>query len=306
MNDFVAAFSATAYSDQAQEWLRSQAGLDWRAAGLQDFDDWDQAITTVARLIASSSAPMALMLGPRGVLLANEIASRMVAETTGLVNGRSVLDVLPQSASFFTAVLAQVLSGQSLSFRELPTRLMVDGAPRTHWLNLDFTPISGDDGTIQAVLGAASDLTAFVQRIRGLSNSEQRLRLALEGSGMVGIWTLDVANRTSTADASVARIYGLPVEDCAKGVPDSRFLQSVHPDDRDSVGAALSEAIKSGLPYRKRYRVIDEDDRIRWVITSAKPARNDEGKVAWLLGVVIDVTDQMETCLLYTSPSPRD
>lgn len=295
MNDFVAAFSATAYSDQAQEWLRSQAGLDWRAAGLQDFDDWDQAITTVARLIASSSAPMALMLGPRGVLLANEIASRMVAETTGLVNGRSVLDVLPQSASFFTAVLAQVLSGQSLSFRELPTRLIVDGAPRTHWLNLDFTPVSGDDGTIQAVLGAASDLTAFVQRIRGLSNSEQRLRLALEGSGMVGIWTLDVANRTSTADASVARIYGLPVEDCAKGVPDSRFLQSVHPDDRDSVGAALSEAIKSGLPYRKRYRVIDEDERIRWVITSAKPARNDEGKVAWLLGVVIDVTDQMET-----------
>lgn len=158
MNDFAAAFSASTYADRAQEWLRAQAGLDWRAAGLRDFDDWDQAITTVARLIASSSAPMALMLGPRGVLLANEVATGMVVETTGLMNGRSVLDVLPQSASFFTAVLAQVLSGQSLSFRELPTRLMVDGAPRTHWLNLDFMPVSGDDGAIQAVLGAASDL----------------------------------------------------------------------------------------------------------------------------------------------------
>lgn len=282
--------------EAAHAWLQGQARLDWQSAGLRAFGDWDQAIVTVTRLVASSSAPMALMLGPRGVLLANERAQDLFAEKTGgRVNGRSVLDVLPDSAPFYSEVLAKVLSGQSLSFQRQAIRLLREGRAQTHWFNLDFMPVSAAGGAVSAVLGVASEVTAFVQTIGRLSDSEQRLRLALEGSGMVGVWTLDLATHTSTADASVARIYGLPIEDCRLGVSDERFAQAIHPDDRQWVRNELARAIAAGTTYRCKYRILDGDGRMHWVITSARPSCDESGVAVRFLGVVVDVTDQMAT-----------
>jgi diguanylate cyclase (GGDEF)-like protein/PAS domain S-box-containing protein len=295
MSDFHTAPSASCSSGAALAWLRSQAAVDWRALGLPDFEHWDPAIASVARLVGSSSAPMALMLGPRGLLLANEVAARLFGLQSHLINGRSVLEVLPETATFYAAMLKQVFAGQGLSFRQQPTRVMVDGTPQTHWFNLDFTPVTARDGTVQAVLGIACDVTPLVQRIRGLSDSEQRLRLALEGSGMVGIWTLAVAGRITTADAGVARIHDLPPDACAQGLALSEFLRAIHPDDVERVNSSLMAAMASGEPCRNRYRVVGEDGAVRWVITSAKPVRDEFGAVARLLGVVVEITDQMET-----------
>jgi diguanylate cyclase (GGDEF)-like protein/PAS domain S-box-containing protein len=239
---------------------------------------------------------MAMMIGPRGILAANESAQRLFDKTIGAaINGRSVLDVLPDSAAFYAAVLEGGLAGKTLSFREQPIRLASKGRHRTHWFNLDFMPVHGSDGTPLAVLGIASDVSSFVRRIHSLSESEQRLRLALEGSGMVGIWTLDLASGMATADANVARTYGLSPELCEGGVADERFIAAIHPEDRQRVNAALARTINTGTPYRCKYRVIADSDQTRWVITSAKPALDEAGKVAQLLGVVVDVTDQMET-----------
>src|SRR5690606_9636947 len=124
----------------------------------------------------------------------------------------------------------------------------------------------GPRGEIAGVLGTAFDVTELRRRIRRLSESEQRLQLALEGSGMVGIWTLDVASGTSTADASVARMYGLPVEICAQGVDQDVFLQAIHPEDRQRVRASQAQSIASGAPHRCRYRIVDADQQVRWVI----------------------------------------
>ncbi|TDR94093.1 sensor domain-containing diguanylate cyclase [Enterovirga rhinocerotis] len=295
MSEFDAAPDSTSTIRAGELWLGRQASVDWRSSGLPDFDDWDQAIAVVARLVSCSSAPMALMMGPRGVLFANEAAQNLFAENAGPVNGRSVLDLLPDIAPFYAAVLEQARRGTSLSFQKRPIRLARRGQERTHWFNLDFTPVCDRDGGVAAVLGTASNVTTLVGRIRELSESEQRLQLALEGSGMVGIWTLDVPTRTSTADAQVARMYGLPVEACAEGVDVGRFLGAIHPDDQGRVRAALAEAIASGVPYRSRYRLLDDSGELRWVITSAKPVLAEDGTVGRLLGVVVEVTGQMET-----------
>ncbi|MCR6699908.1 MAG: diguanylate cyclase [Dokdonella sp.] len=282
--------------DAAGAWLEAQARLDWRSAGLVAFEEWDQAIRTVSRLIAISSAPMALMIGPDGVLLANEHAQQLFAEQTGgSVNARSVLQVLPDSAPFYEAVLAKVRAGESLSFEQQAIRLLSGGAPQTHWFNLHFMPVADAGGSVTAVLGVASDITSLVRQVGQLSDSEQRLRLALEGSGMVGIWTLDLATRTSTADASVARMYGLSVEACRIGVADERFAEAIHPEDRQRVRDDLARAIETGSSYRCKYRILNGDGRTHWVITSARSSCDETGETVRFLGVVVEVTDQMET-----------
>lgn len=293
MSDSVGSEAAACRSKPC-EWLRALASLDWSAAGLPAFGDWDPALKTVVNLLAQSFSPMAMMIGPRGIIVANDSAQSLFAETTGAVNGRSVLEALPVSASFYAYVLERGLAGTPLSFREQPIRLATGGGQRTHWFNLDFTPVEGTDGTPLAVLGVASDVSDLVNRVRGLSESEQRLRLALEGSGMVGIWTLDIASGLSTADENVARTYGLPAELCRSGFSDAHFIAAMHPDDRQRASAALDMAIDTATPYRCKYRIIAGTNEIRWVITSAKPAFDEAGQVARFLGVVVDVTDQME------------
>ena len=78
------------------DWLRAQACLDWHAAGLPDFGQWDQALVSLAYLMAHSHSPMALMLGAEGVLFANESAQHLFVGDEGACNARSVLEVVPR------------------------------------------------------------------------------------------------------------------------------------------------------------------------------------------------------------------
>lgn len=295
MNHLLGSSDASEKRHGAQAWLQAQASLDWSAANLPGFVDWDKALLTVVNLLARSLSPMAMMIGPKGILVANESAQRLFAETVGAINGRSILEVLPDSADFYGSVLESGLAGNSLSFREQPIRLATNGDGLTRWFDLDFMPVEGAGGTPVAVLGIACDVSSFVQRIRGLSESEQRFRLALEGSGMVGIWTLDLSTGMSTADPNVASMYGLPPVSCEAGILGERFIEAIHPDDQPRARATLARAIKTSTSYRCKYRVVADAERTRWVITSAKPVLDESGKVSRLLGVVVDVTDQMET-----------
>lgn len=235
------------------------------------------------------------MLGREGIVFANSASEELFGGESGPVNGRPVFEALPQAAPFYASVLNRVFEGNALSFAGQPIRVVKEGQTHTGWYNLEFTPIIGQTGEVLGALGIASDVTPVMRKIRDLSESEQRLRLALEGSGMVGIWTFDLATGMSTADANVARTYGLGNEAVVGRVKTTSFLTAVHPDDRQRVKDALRAAIKSGTPYRARYRVIMQDGSIRWSVTSGKPILDEDGQVARMLGVVIDVTDQMET-----------
>ena len=208
---------------------------------------WDPAVAPVVRLVEGSSAPMALMMGPRGILHANKEARRLFVGQTGELNGRSVLDVLPSIAPFYASVLKQGLEGKSLEYAQQAVKLKLD-KERAHWFNLSFTPVLDQTGKIAGVLGIASDVTALMDQIRELSESEQRLRLALEESGMVGIWAHDVTTGRSTADANVARIYGLPKEAAVEGLSGAQFIKAIHPDDQKHAAKLIAESIATGRP----------------------------------------------------------
>lgn len=289
--------SSSASVPDIDSWLRKQSALDWAAAGVPALQQWDPALLNAARLLAGSVTPMALLLGERGILLANDATSGLFRETLGVdtsVNARSVHEVLPYSSAFYADVLVRALAGESLEFARQPIRVIEAGQPRTRWFNLSFPPVSAAGAALQAVLGIASDVTALMQDIQQLSDSELRLRLALDGSGMVGVWTLDPATHMTIADSNVVRMYGLPSQTTNIGVQDHRFIDAIHPDDREAVRAALSQAIASGTEYRRRYRIAAQDGQWRWVVASAAPARDENGLVVRFLGVVVDITDQMQ------------
>ncbi|WP_437226298.1 sensor domain-containing diguanylate cyclase [Planctomicrobium sp. SH661] len=267
--------------------------FDWKSASIPHPEDWAPPLLAAARTIQSSPVPMMLLVGQQGTMFPNSPMKWLLAsQSEEQATGCSVLEYLPHWAESYTHAWSGTTCRPGLPIRCCPAK-----STTVSWFHLDFVPITEEDGTVVGVQVVATDVTYYIERIRSLYETEQRFRLAMESSGMVGIWDLDVRTNTSTADANVARTFGLDPADCLNGVDDSVFIRTLHEDDRARVYETLQSAIRENRPYRCKYRVIPQNGRLRWVITSGKPCFNENGELIRLLGIVVDVTDQMETAI---------
>ena len=71
------------------------------------------------------------------------------------------------------------------------------------------------------------------------------------------------------------------------------FLEAVHPDDRDSVVAAMEE-LSGGEPADLEFRVDPADNYETWVWVQAQPVYDDSGEIAALAGYTRDITRRKE------------
>ena len=69
----------------------------------------------------------------------------------------------------------------------------------------------------------------------------------------------------------------------------------LHPDDR---ARALAENVRhneTGEPYRLEYRMIHRDGHVVWVYDEARVVRDEDGKVRYSHGVMLDITGRKNT-----------
>jgi PAS domain-containing protein len=78
------------------------------------------------------------------------------------------------------------------------------------------------------------------------------------------IWDWDVPNDLNRVDPSGAELLGVSVTGATKGLPNERYLASVHPDDVEAVSAAVGAAMKHGV-FEARYRII-ASGQPRWFL----------------------------------------
>src|SRR5947207_15616909 len=66
------------------------------------------------------------------------------------------------------------------------------------------------------------------------------------------------------------------------------FLDSIHPDDRDRVIAAISKQPDEN--YDEEYKIIRPDGTIRWIRDRAFPIKDTNGIVYRICGIAGDIT----------------
>ncbi len=136
--------------------------------------------------------------------------------------------------------------------------------------------------SIKLNAGALAELT---ERRR----AEERLKFALDAGGM-GSWDLDVATRDYDASDLCRRNYGRKPDE-AFGFAD--LVETIHPDDRPRVLAAMDSAIRDGSEYDVEYRVIHPSSELRWLHARGRAAQTaDDGGVRRLAGVSLDITER--------------
>ncbi|MBK1643715.1 hypothetical protein CKO25_03370 [Thiocapsa imhoffii] len=121
------------------------------------------------------------------------------------------------------------------------------------------------------------------------AHTEQRLRMAVDASG-IGFWEFDLGADLLYRDETMRDLLGLrgvetPLDRAA-------WLESVHPDDRDTAMHAFQAAFAPGEPlieceYRSRHR----DGRWVWLQTRGRVVRrNPDGCPALAVGTAMDIT----------------
>ena len=120
-----------------------------------------------------------------------------------------------------------------------------------------------------------------------LAASEERLRLALEGS-RTGTWDWNMETGRLGWDDYMYPLYGRTREDF-DGTIES-FLKIVHPDDRAILERATQDSIAKKSTIDVDFRIIDLDGTVRHMASRGRVFYDATGKAVRMSGVNMDIT----------------
>lgn len=219
----------------------------------------------------------------------------VVAETlTGLDQsqaiGRPFADVLfPKNPGAFARTrLADALDTGEAGEGEdrIPDKLGIERpfAFRVSRLGAPTAPPSG-------LVIELTDLSGETGTGRALRESEQRLRLAIEATG-IGIWDVNAVYGTRRWSPEFVSILGLP----ADVEPDQDLFASlIHPADRERVLAAYDRAYAPGSDgiYNVEFRIVRANDGAeRWVSTTGRVVFDADGRPLRGVGTLSDIHER--------------
>jgi len=121
-----------------------------------------------------------------------------------------------------------------------------------------------------------------------LAASEERLRLALEGS-RTGTWDWNMETGRISWDDYMYPLFGRSKTEF-DGTMES-FLEMVHPDDRAQLRRATRQAIEGKRTIDVDFRVTDADGTFRHIASRGHVSQDAAGKPVRMSGVNMDVTE---------------
>ncbi|MGK3999905.1 PAS domain-containing protein [Sorangium sp. So ce1024] len=142
-------------------------------------------------------------------------------------------------------------------------------------------------GNAIRMVGSTVDLTERLRMESALRDREDRLRLATWAAD-VGTWSVDPETLDDTRDASLNRLLGLEERETTQPMND--WLSRVHPEDRDTVMAALERSIREHSVYDIVHRIIRADGALRWVHDRGRIVHDAERSTSLLTGALVDIT----------------
>jgi PAS domain S-box-containing protein len=124
-----------------------------------------------------------------------------------------------------------------------------------------------------------------------LHDSEQRLRLVLESTGL-GSWEYDAVTGKTIGSERHDEIFGYPapISDWSF----ERFISHIAAADRASVEAGFHAALHQGRDWDVECRMIKADGSEGWLKVCAKPHLGPDGKITRLLGTVADISARVK------------
>ena len=147
--------------------------FDWTTTPLGPIALWPQSLKTTVGLILRSPVPIVTLWGEDGIMIYNDAYSVFAGGRHPQLLGSKVREGWHEVADFNDNVMKVGLAGGTLAYRDQELTLFRDGAPEQVWMNLDYSPVLGEDGRPAGVIAIVVETTAKVQ-------AERQLRITAE------------------------------------------------------------------------------------------------------------------------------
>ncbi|MBV8389566.1 MAG: PAS domain-containing protein, partial [Mucilaginibacter sp.] len=156
-----------------------------------------------------------------------------------------------------------------------------------HYWSFSNIPIMDDQQRVAYILGTFTDITGEVKAKEAAQESEHRLLLAAEATGMA-FWGLTLADNNLSYTPQLAEIFGHPP---GKPVSLADIRAQVHPDDLENIVIkAFNQALIEGS-YFYEVRVFWPDGSLHWVRTKGTVQYNKNKEPVRMLGTIVDITE---------------
>lgn len=269
------------------------AAFDWSATPLGPIESWPPSLRTTCSLMLHSPVPMIVLWGPDGIMIYNDAYALLAGSRHPSILGRKVREGWPEVADFNDNVMKVGLAGGTLAYRDQELMLnRRDGQPEQVWLNLDYSPVPGEDGVPAGVIAVVVETTAKVKAEQRLKTEGERLRQMFEQApGFVATLAgpdhvFEIANNAYLQLVDHRDIIGKPVREALPEVVEQGFV-----DLLDRVLATRRPYVGRGVRVllRRRHDEVPDEHYLDFVY---QPVFGDDGKATGIFVQGYDVTEQ--------------
>lgn len=134
------------------------------------------------------------------------------------------------------------------------------------------------------------DLIRSRELARDLHESQSRINLAASAANL-GFWEWDIIRDDmwfTNARLTISTINR------SEHTNFDRYLQVIHPDDREPMRLAVDHTLKKGGDFQMDYRVVSSDGGTFWIAARGQVERDIHGNSKRLRGVSMDITARKE------------
>ncbi|MFC4476326.1 ATP-binding protein [Flavobacterium chungangensis] len=244
-------------------------------------------VSLLKNIVDNTPLPIAVLIGTD---LKIELANPAMISIWGKGNeviGHKYFDVLPETPrhEIMTQALEVLNTGIPFYAKDKLIDLIIDGKVMQHYFNYSFTPLYGKDGNIYGLLKNGTDITDLHNIKQKIQSSDERLRIAVESSGM-GTYEINLITKETVTSGNFNELWSVD-----EASDTEMLLKRMHPEDLPIREKAHQDALTTGkIVYEAR--IINDDKSERWVKVNGKIIKDQNGNASSIIGIIQDISDQ--------------
>ena len=240
-------------------------------------------------IVDNTPLPIAVYTGNE---LKIELANPAMIKTWGKgteVIGKKYLEVVPEieKQQIFDQALRVFQTGIPFHAKNKKVELVIDNVLKTFYFNYSFIPLFDNEKKIYGIMNTGADVSDLYEAHKQIQSSDERLRMAIESSGM-GTYEIDLSTKKINTNGNFNAIWSIDKE-----IPNEQLIAKLHPEDQLLREKAHQEAHITGkINYEAR--IINQDQTVKWVKVNGKLINDQNGVPITIIGIVQDIDQQRQ------------